>query len=192
MVNCTNDGCTKTASKQCKACHRTPYCSAACSKSAWPTHKISCFSEKNINAILARHEAEEAQKKRAEKKVKRPPQDRCTGCGTRFAEQDGSDEMEEDEDGVFPDAECETCGYLACESCASDHSSGSCYCDKSNFGTPYCELAPAYYHAGRNGTYKGDYHPDFEEYAQELGVGAYETRARACGNCGEVRRCLKK
>lgn len=49
--------------------------------------------------------------------------------------------------------------------------------------------APAWYHGGREGAYVGDRHP--EEYVDD-NPDAYEAVARECGNCGKVKKCLKK
>ncbi|KAJ7668336.1 hypothetical protein B0H17DRAFT_1087809 [Mycena rosella] len=52
-------------------------------------------------------------------------------------------------------------------------------------------MAPRWYHmsshTGRS--YKGDRHPDeFEEENPD----AFEKKARECGNCGEMKLCLRK
>lgn len=138
--------------------------SADCSKAHWPEHKSKCMSEKNINAILDRFNAElEA------KPVSRPSSKKCTGCGQRFDEDEYPvDEACDEcgrrfsivyvcEDGLI----CQCLGYMACESCSCDYNNGmqcgkvlrrswkltdfshfivgSCYCQNSNFGYPYCE-----------------------------------------------------
>ncbi|KIM87710.1 hypothetical protein PILCRDRAFT_814400 [Piloderma croceum F 1598] len=113
----------------------------------------------------------------------------CTGCGVSFAEIDSDEEDEDEDEKTYPDEVCDDCGYITCESCACSHYRGSCYCQNSNFGTPYCTRAPAWYHGGRAGSYVGDRHP--EEYVYEH-PEAFETTPRQCGNCGEVKLCLKK
>jgi len=184
-TSCSNPDCPKPstdiATKRCSACHKTRYCSTHCSKADWPQHKSKCMSEKNINAILDRINAEHAAKP-----VPRPSATKCTGCGIKFAK----DDYDEDEDEkLYAEEACDDCGYMACESCACSHSRGSCYCQNSNFGTPYCTRVPAYYHGGRAGSYDGDRHP--EEYVYEH-PEAFEATPRACDNCGEVTLCLKK
>ena len=45
----------------------------------------------------------------------RPSQNRCTGCNVRFSED-------------YPcEGECETCGYVACESCICDYTNGESF-----------------------------------------------------------------
>ena len=53
----------------------------------------------------------------------------------------------------------------------------------------YVSQAPAWYHMGRGKAYVGDRHP--EEYIDQ-NLDAFETVPRQCGNCGEVKRCLKE
>jgi len=55
--------------------------SLECSKADWPSHKSKCMSEKNINAMLDKINAE-----MDARPVKRPSQKRCTGCGVKFTE----------------------------------------------------------------------------------------------------------
>lgn len=108
----------------------------------WAEHKGKCFSEKNINAMLDRMDAE-----KAAKPVPRPSKKRCTGCGIQFPKYD-EDEDECDED-CLADA-CDDCGecclftlarcaglncpgflppgYMCCEGCVSHHSRGSFGC----------------------------------------------------------------
>lgn len=50
--------------------------------------------------------------------------------------------------------------------------------------------APAWYHGGRKGYYNGDRHP--EEYYLEENPEAFEGSHRKCGNCGEVKLCLRE
>lgn len=69
------------------------YLSAACSEADWPVHKSKCMSEKNINAILDKFNAE-----MAAKPLERPSQDICTGCGVKFDEE------------YEPDDACDDCG----------------------------------------------------------------------------------
>ena len=45
----------------------------------------------------------------------RPSTTRCTGCNVKFSED-------------YPcEGECETCGYLACESCVCDYNNGESF-----------------------------------------------------------------
>jgi hypothetical protein len=102
-------------------------------------HKSKCMSEKNINAILDRINAEHAARP-----VARPSATECTGCGVIFSKDDIDDEKEDDM--TYPDEVCDDCGvfycylitidlvdngllelegYMACESCACSHSRGS-------------------------------------------------------------------
>ena len=94
------------------------------------------MSEKNINAILDRINAEHAARP-----VSTPSTTECTGCGVKFSES-ASDEDEQ----MYADEACDDCGtvhydltaidlslkkmdlhlgYMACESCACSHSRGS-------------------------------------------------------------------
>ncbi|KAI1786878.1 hypothetical protein LXA43DRAFT_1032006 [Ganoderma leucocontextum] len=161
--------CQKDATMACSACKYTRYCSEECQRTDWKTHKKGCKIQQMLNTINEEHAA----KPRA-----RPPKNRCTGCNVRFSED-------------YPcDGECETCGYLACESCICDYSNGTCYCPNSNFGNSYCEMEPKWYHTDGNGrAYKGDRHPEgYGEYPDDV----YEPEARACNNCGKVTKMFKK
>ena len=67
---------------------------------------------------------------------------------------------------------------------------GTCYCPNANFGRNYCEMEPRWYHTDGNGrAYKGDRHP---EEAFDFPEDAFEPEPRACGNCGQVAKMLKK
>ncbi|KAJ6493560.1 hypothetical protein C8R47DRAFT_1176557 [Mycena vitilis] len=168
MGICYNEGCLKRADQQCSNCKVSTYCSPRCQKKAWPTHKREC----EMNRILREH-----QEKEEAKPVEKPPTTHCTGCNTEYTED------------YEPDDECPDCGYTACESCVSDTSSGSCYCQNSNFGRPYCIMNPRWYHmSSRTGrSYKGDRHPEEDEEDE-----AFEEKPRKCGNCGEIKLCLRK
>lgn len=111
------------------------------------------MSEKNINAILDKINAEHAARP-----VARPSATECTGCGVIFSKNDIDDEEdEEDEDMTYPDEVCDDCGvftcflvtvdlvdigllelegYMACESCACSHSRGSLVSDSILLGLP--------------------------------------------------------
>ncbi|KAI0630005.1 hypothetical protein C8Q77DRAFT_1139879 [Trametes polyzona] len=163
--------CYKDATLVCSACHYTRYCSEACQKANWKTHKKGCKMQQMLNAINEEHAAAPRP---------RPDRKRCTGCNVKFT----SDYPCEDE--------CPDCGYLACESCVCHHSKGTCYCPNSNFGRKYCSMEPRWYHTDGSGrSYKGDRHPEAypdEPYPEEY----YEDETRACDNCGEVTKVFKK
>ncbi|KAF7968464.1 hypothetical protein HWV62_30513 [Athelia sp. TMB] len=149
-------------------------------------HKETCFSEKRINAMLDKINAEEAAKP-----PPKPKADQCTGCGVKFPQRDEDDEdedMEEDGEEALADA-CDDCGYMVCEGCVSDTNNGSCHCLNSNFGNSYCGVSPRWYHGGRGKSYRGDRHPEGE---REEDPSKFEATPRACGNCGEVDYCMKK
>ncbi|KAJ7155436.1 hypothetical protein C8R43DRAFT_999846 [Mycena crocata] len=180
MGICYNSGCLKRADQQCSNCKLVTYCGTACQKKAWTTHKREC----EMNRILREHQ-EKAEAEAMTKPVAKPRTTHCTGCNTKYVE-DGSEEyMAEDM--------CNECGYSACENCVSDTSSGSCFCASSNFGIPYCEMRPQWYHmSSRTGrSYKGDRHPEDPWYREE-NADAFEEKARKCGNCGETKLCLQK
>ncbi|EIW52396.1 uncharacterized protein TRAVEDRAFT_75375 [Trametes versicolor FP-101664 SS1] len=163
--------CYEDATRVCSACKYTRYCSEACQKANWKTHKKGC----EIQQMLNRMNEEHAAAPRA-----RPNPKRCTGCNVRFTED-------------YPcDGECPDCGYVACESCICDNNNGTCYCPNSNFGNKYCQMEPRYYHTDGNGRgYGGDRHPELfpdEAYPEDF----YEPEPRACNNCGEVAKLLKK
>jgi ribosomal protein L12E/L44/L45/RPP1/RPP2 len=68
------------------------------------------MSEKNINAILDRINAEHAARP-----VARPSTTECTGCGVEFAEDDSDEEDDEDEDEkTNADEVCDDCGMFHC------------------------------------------------------------------------------
>ncbi|KAJ6518776.1 hypothetical protein C8R45DRAFT_949203 [Mycena sanguinolenta] len=168
MGICFNDGCLNQADQRCSNCKVATYCGMTCQKKAWSAHKMEC----EMNRILREHkEKEEA------KPVAKPRTTHCTGCNTKFTRD------------YEPDDVCPDCGYSACESCVSDTSSGSCYCQNSNFGRAYCRMNPRWYHmSSRTGrSYKGDRHPEDDEDAD-----AFEEKPRKCTNCGEVKLCLRK
>ncbi|KAJ7252768.1 hypothetical protein B0H12DRAFT_1017978 [Mycena haematopus] len=173
MGICFNSGCLNEADQQYSNCKLVTYCGTTCQKKAWSTHKREC----EMNRILREHQ-EEAEAKEAAKPVVKPRTTHCTGCNTKFSRDYEADDV------------CPDCGYSACESCVSDTSSGSCYCQNSNFGNPYCIMSPRWYHmSSRTGrSYKGDRHPDEEEEEAD----AFEKKPRKCGNCGELKLCLRK
>ena len=47
--------------------------------------------------------------------------------------------------------ECEDCQYLACENCSVSFTRGTCFCSDGNFGCPYTEFEPEWYHGARGG-----------------------------------------
>ncbi|EMD39661.1 hypothetical protein CERSUDRAFT_150285 [Gelatoporia subvermispora B] len=164
--------CLKDSTLVCSGCKATYYCSANCQQLDWRrSHKRGCKIQQQLNQINA---------EMAAKPSERPPVGKCTGCNVKFSEKRE----------VYCDSECETCGYQACESCAVDHTEGTCYCPNSNFGNSYCEMEPRWYHTnGRGVSYKGDRHPEgYGEYEDET----YEPEPRACNNCGKVTKVLKK
>lgn len=156
-----------------------------CQKAHWSSHKKEC----KMHRVAYDMEQEEKAKP-----IPKPRRTHCTGCNTRFSEDD-----------VYVDQECPDCGYMTCESCSCSNSRGactvvsglqtvlsnalffpgSCYCTDSNFGHLYCSRGqfllhpglnhsahlfcfilaePAYYHTGRHGGYAGDYHPKKEDF----------------------------
>ncbi|KDQ10354.1 hypothetical protein BOTBODRAFT_163913 [Botryobasidium botryosum FD-172 SS1] len=126
--------CDKTALIRCSECQSAHYCSAECQKADWPSHQAGCEIRRGLN----KHNA---QTKAAPKKT---ASTRCTGCNTRWSEE------------FVCAQECSDCGilgYSACEDCAIDIATtdrgniGACYCPTSNFGAPYCEREPAWYHS---------------------------------------------
>ncbi|KAJ7091340.1 hypothetical protein B0H15DRAFT_778494 [Mycena belliarum] len=173
MGICYNDGCMKRAEQQCSNCKQATYCGPACQKKAWPTHKREC----EMNRILR-----EYQEKEEAKPIPRPPPTRCTGCNVKY-----------DEEEYIAEDVCDDCGYTACESCVSHHSRGSCYCQNSNFGRPYCIMEPRWYHmsSSTGRSYKGDRHPDDPWFVEE-NAELFEDEARKCGNCGETKLCLRE
>lgn len=72
----------------------------------------------------------------------------------------------------------------------SDDRLGSCWCAGSNFGSLYCAREPKYYYmSSKTGkSYKGDYHPEYED---DMDPKAFETKPPKCNNCGEIALCLK-
>ncbi|KAI0671123.1 hypothetical protein C8Q78DRAFT_973674 [Trametes maxima] len=163
--------CYSDADRVCSSCKYTRYCSEACQKADWKTHKKGCEMQQLINNF------EEAQ---AARPAPPPNKKRCTGCNVKFSRD-------------YPcEDECPDCGYVVCESCVSDTSNGTCRCASSNFGRNYCWMEPRWYHTDGNGKpYEGDRHPaayDDEQYPEEV----YEPEPRACTNCGEVTKVFKK
>ncbi|KAJ7043581.1 hypothetical protein C8F04DRAFT_1366508 [Mycena alexandri] len=173
MGFCYNDGCLNGAEQRCSNCKIATYCSPACQREAWSTHKREC----EMNRILREH-----QEKEEAKPVEKPPTTHCTGCNVKY-----------DRDEYAAEDLCADCGYTACESCVSHHSRGSCYCLESNFGRRYCNMTPQWYHmSSRTGkSYVGDRHPD-DPWILEENPDAFEAQEKICGNCGEKKRCLKK
>lgn len=178
MGVCENHGCLNSANQRCSGCKTATYCGAACQKKAWATHKKGCKIEHMLYEMQQKQAAEERSKP-----VKRPRTTHCTGCNVKFSEE------------YEVDGDCPDCGYMACEGCSCSNSRGSCYCENSNFGHPYCQSAPQHYHvSSRTGRgYRGDRHPN-----ESWGVSAsthpeaFEAEPRVCNNCGKVERCLKK
>ncbi|KDQ14647.1 hypothetical protein BOTBODRAFT_32405 [Botryobasidium botryosum FD-172 SS1] len=160
--------CDEKALKRCSECQSAYYCSAACQKADWPSHKAGC----QIQKVLNKHN-----KAQAKATPEQPDDTRCTGCNTKWSEEFECDQ------------ECPDCGYLTCEDCACDSSRGTCHCLTSNFGVPYCEREPAWYHGGRGKRYSGDRHPEDES---QFPAEAWESAPRKCGNCGEMATMLKK
>ncbi|KAJ3536151.1 hypothetical protein NM688_g6875 [Phlebia brevispora] len=165
---CFCEVCSNDASLVCSACKTTRYCSPECQLSDWKAHKKTCKMHQYVN---------EFNKKLDLDPPERPPAGRCTGCDLKF---DGEHR---------PDDACAKCGYQVCEHCAVDKSNGTCYCPTENFGTPYCNWNPRWWHNnGRGKPYRGPRHPTIDdEYPEE----AYETIPRECTNCGKVKRLLK-
>ncbi|KAK0454125.1 uncharacterized protein EV420DRAFT_1273366, partial [Desarmillaria tabescens] len=165
---------------RCSSCKYAFYCSEKCQKAEWRIHKKGCAMNKMLREMQEKAEEEEAKKP-----LKRPPTNRCTGCNHKFEDGNDEDWDEEDRD------ECPDCEYIACESCISDTSIGSCYCQNSNFGVPYCVMSPRWYHmssAPRGKVYRGDRYPP----AEDEDPNVYEDKPRKCGNCGEIGLCFKK
>ncbi|KAJ7334120.1 hypothetical protein DFH08DRAFT_750223 [Mycena albidolilacea] len=171
MGICYNDGCLNQTDQQCSNCKLATYCSTACQK------KGSLCTQRTLPGCEMNRILREHQEKEEVKPVERPRTTHCTGCNTKYSQDYEAEE------------ECPDCGYSACESCVSDTSSGSCYCQNSNFGRLYCEMNPRWYHmSSRTGrSYKGDRHPEEDEEED-----AFEKKARQCGNCKETRLCLRK
>ncbi|KII88509.1 hypothetical protein PLICRDRAFT_110179 [Plicaturopsis crispa FD-325 SS-3] len=171
MTMCYNGDCLNPGTKQCSACKIVTYCSEKCQKAAWKQgHKMECAMNRRLRELQEEEEA---------KPQERPRRTHCTGCNVKFDHE------------YYADDDCPDCGYMACESCVSHHSRGSCYCQNSNFGRPYCIMDPAWYHmSSRTGkSYKGDRHPGNPEEYRE---GVLEDEPRECGNCHKVARCIKK
>ncbi|KAJ7172843.1 hypothetical protein C8R43DRAFT_977680 [Mycena crocata] len=156
-----NAGCGKQAEMRCSGCKGVQYCGAECQKKDWKTHKTDCGLDG------------------------KPPTAYCTGCKRRF----GVSRWIGRSMGTCPD-----CGYTACEKCITHNRLGTCYCADSNFGHKYCGRVPEWYHfCGRTGQmYRGDNHPSAGD-AKSHGVHAseWETEPRECGNCGEMKVCLR-
>ena len=75
--------------------------SEKCQKADWKLHKKTCEMQQVLNRYNDQPRTQP-----------RPDPKRCTGCSVKF----NRDYPCEDE--------CESCGYVACESCACDHSNG--------------------------------------------------------------------
>ena len=73
-------------------------------------------------------------------------------------------------------------------------STGTCYCPNANFGKPYCQMEPRWFHTnGRGREYAGDRHPDPDALgARSYPSEMYEAAPRACDACGTVTRVFKK
>ncbi|KAJ7150684.1 hypothetical protein C8R46DRAFT_1008177 [Mycena filopes] len=155
-------GCGSPGEMRCSGCKIIRYCGKDCQRFDWPIHKLDCKS-------LA--------------KTGKPRTTHCSGCKQPFGEWIGA-----------ADRSCPDCGYIACNDCVCHDRRGTCYCPESNFGHKYCGRVPEWYHyAGRTGkAYRGDNHPEKGD-AKSHGIppGQWETEARACGNCGEEKICLK-
>ncbi|KAF8830032.1 uncharacterized protein C8R40DRAFT_1063898 [Lentinula edodes] len=169
---CHLESCLNFDAKlRCSECHYATYCSDKCQKKDWRRHKKECAMQKIV---------QEMNDKLAKIPKSKPRTTHCTGCDLKFTEDDPVDQ------------ECPDCGYLTCESCSCHNSRGTCDCKGSNFGWRYCSRTPKHYHA-----YSGDYHPDLDEVLddgqlkEDMLREFFEAEARACNNCGEVRRCLK-
>ncbi|KAJ7766049.1 hypothetical protein B0H16DRAFT_1522878 [Mycena metata] len=157
-------GCGKPGEMRCSGCKILRYCGSECQKKDWKAHKLDCKT-------LAR--------------TGKPRTTHCTGCKLPF----GLDEYIGRSMGTCPD-----CGYTGCEMCITHNCLGTCYCPESNFGRKYCKSVPEWYHyAGRTRiAYRGDNHPEIGD-AKGHGVPSaqWEDAARACGNCGKHKVCLK-
>ncbi|KZV75634.1 hypothetical protein PENSPDRAFT_571079 [Peniophora sp. CONT] len=167
---CIVPGCDKPAPNQCSVCRCVKYCSAECQAADWKTHKRYCkqFEKQREDNI----------QKRLDEAMEKPDKKVCTGCNTRFRRD-------------YPiDQECPDCGYVACEDCSCHHSRGTCECPNSNFGSPYCNRQPAWYHGARGRRYDGDYHPEGYNLGPETDPDLYEAEPRTCDNCGLRKFCL--
>ncbi|KAJ7281562.1 hypothetical protein C8J57DRAFT_1056248 [Mycena rebaudengoi] len=180
MGLCHNDECTNSADQRCSNCKLVTYCSTACQKKAWKTHKREC----EINRILREQEEIEAAEA-GKREYPKPRTTRCTGCNVRFTRD-------------YPARDtCPDCGYTACESCVCHDRRGSCSCQNTNFGRPYCIMTPTHYHmSSRSGkAYTGDRHPDYRGNLVVQGPERdtmFEKSARECCNCGETKICMTK
>lgn len=177
MVTCDRDGCTQRAAKRCAGCMHAFYCTQACQKKAWKTHKTECKARALVH--MSRDPDE----------LPLPPPERpdpavCTACGMEYSPL------------FLADQRCPDCGYTTCAPCGTHREKGSCYCQDSNFGWRYCEREPRPYHMSSHTRqlYSGDYHPDAKatEYGPDVRRDLYEDAPRRCTGCGEVKLCLKK
>ncbi|KAF7332680.1 hypothetical protein MKEN_00151000 [Mycena kentingensis (nom. inval.)] len=119
------------------------------------------------------------------KPAARPRRTHCTMCNTRFIP----------EERLIIEGDCPTCGVVVCESCVVHERRGTCYCENSNFGRPYCLMEPRWYHASSSPIwkpYRGDRHPAKEYCDDRYPEEPREDAPRACGNCGKLERCFKK
>ncbi|KAF7971888.1 hypothetical protein HWV62_19503 [Athelia sp. TMB] len=170
-------------------------------------HKETCFSEKRINAMLDKINAEEAAKP-----PPKPKADQCTGCGVKFPQRDEDDEdedMEEDGEEALADA-CDDCaGLMGMQGTWSvrdafrilatgaataltpilETRTAACVSLNEYISLIIWNKAPRWYHGGRGKSYRGDRHPEGE---REEDPSKFEATPRACGNCGEVDYCMKK
>jgi MYND finger len=46
--------CSKQATKRCKTCAVTWYCSKECQRKHWPSHKLVCFSDEELPGLIER------------------------------------------------------------------------------------------------------------------------------------------
>lgn len=51
ILNCANRNCSNVGSKKCSIC-KTRYCSKACQKQDWPTHKEQCKSDRKPDVVI--------------------------------------------------------------------------------------------------------------------------------------------
>lgn len=48
---CGNSACAKPSESYCSACHSTGYCSVACQRAAWPSHKVACAAVHHLRYV---------------------------------------------------------------------------------------------------------------------------------------------
>ncbi|KII88521.1 hypothetical protein PLICRDRAFT_627202 [Plicaturopsis crispa FD-325 SS-3] len=173
MRACDNGWCLHEGTRPCGGgCKMKSFCSESCQEAAWPSHKEECIT-RVLGAV--------AGKKNRDSEGK-PATSNCTGCNAKFV---ASGEYR-----YVAASTCPDCGYVACESCVCHETKGTCYCQNSNFGHPYCGREPRWYHMSSRTRkpYKGDRHPEGRDYRDEI----FEAQPRECGNCHKIARCLKK